>query len=186
MLDPARIHGIHRTPDAKPRVAGIPGDEDTLVGAPLDPILTILDPDTVRKPSGAQIGLDGPLKAQRSRTIRRVLEKVLDDEAGPAIRTELKALDIDSVQHPAIDEAVAVWISDHLRAIYQQKFLIRSHLREARLEGVDQLDRRQPQSGHLALHVLAHVGKIAILRPDQVRPVARGDIRAVTAFLPCY
>ena len=47
-------------------------------------ILTIPDPETIRIPSGAQIGLDGPLKTQCPRAIRRVLETVLDDEAGPA------------------------------------------------------------------------------------------------------
>ena len=44
------------------------------------------------------------------------------------------------------------------------------------MEGVDELDWRQPQSTHLALHVLTHVRKIAILSPDQVCPVACGDI----------
>src|SRR6188474_2452367 len=93
MLDSPRIHGWRRTPDTKPWVVSIPGDVDSLGRAPLDAILAILYPDTVRKPSGPQIGFDGPLKTQRSRAIRRVLQKILDDETGPAIRTELKAFD---------------------------------------------------------------------------------------------
>ena len=94
MLDSPRIRGRHRTPDAKPGVIVVPGDEDAIVRTPLDDILTIPDSETIRIPSGAQIGLDGPLKAQPSRTIRRVLETVLDDQAGLAIRTELKAIDL--------------------------------------------------------------------------------------------
>src|SRR5678816_3781885 len=69
MLDPSRIHGWRRTPDTKPWVVSIPGDVDSLGRAPLDAILAILYPDTVRIPSVPQIGFDGPLKTQRSRAI---------------------------------------------------------------------------------------------------------------------
>ncbi len=69
MLNPPRIRGWRRTPDTKPWVISIPRDVDTLGRAPLDAILTILYPDTVRIPSGPQIGFDGPLKTQRSRAI---------------------------------------------------------------------------------------------------------------------
>ena len=43
---------------------------------------------------------------------------------GLLIRTELKALDIQIVEHPAIAEAVAIRISDHLRALCEQNFLV--------------------------------------------------------------
>ena len=153
-------------------------------GTPVDDILTIPDSETIRIPSGAQIGLDGPLKAQPSRTIRRVPETVLDDQAGLAIRTELKAIDLHIVQHPAIAEPVAIRISDHLRAFREQNLLFGSCLRDARLEGVDELDRRQPQPAHFARHVLTHVREISVLRSDQVRPVARGHIGLPLGFAP--
>src|SRR5258705_11186161 len=74
MLNGLRIRGRQRTPDAKPIVIHVPGDEDTIVRTPIDDILSIPDSETIRIPSSAQISLDGPLKAQPSRTILRVLE----------------------------------------------------------------------------------------------------------------
>jgi hypothetical protein len=47
------------------------------------------------------------------------------------------------------------------------------HLRP---EAVDQLDRMQPQTAHLALQMSAHVREIPILRSNQVRSVARSGV----------
>ena len=69
MLNWPRTRGRQRTPDAKPIVIHVLGDEDAIVRTPIDDILTIPDSETIRIPSGAQISFDGPLKAQPSRTI---------------------------------------------------------------------------------------------------------------------
>ena len=100
----------------------------------------------------------------------------MTDHARAVIRTELKTIDIQVVQDPAIPEPVSIRISDHLRAFCEQNFLIGSQLSNPCLEAVDELDRGQPQPSHFPRYVMAHVREIPILRSDQVGPVARGHI----------
>jgi hypothetical protein len=66
---------------------------------------------------------------------------------------------------------------DHLGARCEQNLLVSTDFGDARLEGVDELDRRQPQPAHFTRHVLTHVREISILRADQVSPVAGGHVR---------
>jgi len=62
MLDSPRTRGRQGTPDAKPIVIHVLGDEDAIVRTPIDDILTIQDSETIRIPSRAQISFDEPLK----------------------------------------------------------------------------------------------------------------------------
>src|SRR5258706_14853697 len=172
MLDSSWIPGRRCTPDVKPTVINVPGDEGAFARTPIDNVLTVPDSETFRVPSGAQVSLDGPFKAQPSRTIRRVLKTVLYDQALLVIRAELKTVDIQVVQHPAIDEPVAIRICDHLHAFRKQDFPIGPDFRDPRPEAVDELDRGQPQPAHFTRYVVTHVGELAILCPDQVSPVA--------------
>ncbi len=175
-LDSTHICARRRAPDAVPGVVDVPGDEHASAWAPIDDVPAIANSEPIRIPSRAQIGLDEPLKAQPSRAIRRVPESILDDDARLAIRTELKTIDLDVFQHLAIGKSIGMRVRDHFRAFRERDFPAGLDIRDSCLEPVDEFDRRQPQSSHLAAHMPTHVGEVSILSADQVGPIAGGDI----------
>ena len=55
---------------------------------------------------------------------RGVLEFVLNDHSRLAVRTELKPVDVQAVQHRAVAEPRAVWVSDEVSALREGDLLM--------------------------------------------------------------
>src|SRR5207253_2803324 len=154
-------------------------DEEVIRRAPGAGVRSVPYPQVLRIPDGEQIRLDRQLKAQPSRASGGVLEGVLYDQPRLAVRTELKSLDLQAVQHRTVSEPIAIGVVDELGALGQGGVLTGRQVSHLGPETVDQLDRVEPQPTHFARDVVAHVREIPVLRADQVGPVACRDIGLV-------
>ena len=65
-------------------------------------VRSVGDAETIREPDRAEVRLDGESKGQLSRAAAGVPELVLDDESLATVGAELKALDLEAVQHWAV------------------------------------------------------------------------------------
>ena len=100
--DGSCIRGARGSPDAEPGMPGVPGDEEPARRLPAHGVRGVGDAEAIREPDRAQVRLDGELKGQLSRAAGGVPELVLDDESLATVRAELKALDLEAVQHRAV------------------------------------------------------------------------------------
>ena len=160
----------------------VPGSKEMIGGVPRDAVRTILDAQSFGVPDGSQVGLDRQLEQEVTLAIARILDLVLNDQSLLSVWTELKALDLQAVERGRISEPAAIGIGHEVRALREGDLLIGGSVRYLGSESVDQFDRVQPEPGHFAGHVFAHIREIAILRADQIRAVTGGDVGLLTVF----
>jgi hypothetical protein len=132
------------SPNGEPGVLAVLGDEESVCRQPGNNVLSVLYAESIRQPYGAQIRLDGKVKAQLPLPSGCVPERILNDQSRLAVRTELKALDLQAVQHRTISEPIAIWVIDEFGALGQSDFLIGRHIRYGCPKTIQQFDGVQP------------------------------------------
>ena len=112
-----------------------------ICGLPGNGVPSVLDPEAIRIPYGPQVRFDRESKLQLPLASARVSELVLDDHSRLTVRTELKALDLQAVQHRPVLEPIAVGVGDEFNTLRERPFLMVRLVRYRCPEPVYQLDR---------------------------------------------